>query len=143
MQIKSEFTQGNNQQISFTFQKIISALFVDVVLHSGSFETRKKLVETYCKIENLSYAELENNLSLFFELLEDYRETNNPVFYRFLKLQAKSCFFDEHDFDLLIKPANDLERGLEVWTQNNATPTSCDNSSSDLGEIVGGHLIGL
>ena len=142
MQAKSEFAQSNSQQISFSFQKIISALFVDVVLHSGSFETRKKLLETWCVNENLSYAELENDLSLFFELLEDYRQTNNPVFYRFLKLQAKSCFFSEHDFDLLIRPANESESCFEVWT-NNTTETSGSNSSSNLGEIVGGHLIGL
>lgn len=144
MQFKSKNTKANNSAISDSFQKIIWALVVDVAIHSGSFKTRKKLLEKYCEDENLIYTELENNLRLFFELLEDYNKTNDARLYLFLKLQARFCFIDESDLDfLLIPPTNrdTIYKTQDSFDSGSQKPII--NSSASTGGIVGGHLIGL
>lgn len=144
MQIKSKITRANNSAISDSFQKIIWALVVDVVIHSGSFETRKKLLKKYCEDENLIYPELENNLRLFLELLEDYNKTNDSRLYRFLKLQAQFCFIDESNFDFLLAPPIYHENNDKTQISNDSgSQKPITSSSTSNGGIVGGHLIGL
>ena len=88
MQINSDFTLDNTPQVSVAMRCFIFALAREAVLHSGSFVKRKKQLKAYCEYEMLNYSILEYNLNLFFELFEDYRKTNDPVLYSFLKLQA-------------------------------------------------------
>jgi len=115
-----------------------------VAIHSGSFETRKKLLEKYCEDEKLIYTELENNLRLFFELLEDYNKTNDSRLYLFLKLQARFCFIDESDLNfLLISPTNRETIDKTQDSIDSGSQQSTTNSSANYGGIVGGQLIGL
>ncbi|GEM_PF-945654 len=144
MQFKSKITRNNHSAISDSFQKIIWALVVDVAIHSGHFETRKKLLEKYCEDENLIYTELENNLHLFFELLEDYNKTNDIRLYLFLKLQARYCFIDESSLDFLLTPP--INRESIDKTRNDkdySSESPIAVSSVGNGGIIGGHLIGL
>jgi hypothetical protein len=133
-------------QVSVSMQRFIIALVNDGIIHPENFESSKKHLKAYCENEQLNFSELEHNLSLLFELLEDYRKTNTFILYRFLKLQAKFCFINEHMFGLL--PINhlilddcfdDTEDDPSVYC-NKATASI---SSAHFGGIVGGHLIGL
>jgi hypothetical protein len=140
MPVESDYTTEKTPHISIELQRFIFLLAEDVIRHSGSFERRKKRLRTRCEHEMLDYNSLEYNLNLFFELLEDYRKSSDPLLYRFLKLQAGYCFIDETDF--LSLPVSPVKQHLEEHHYSE----SCNNlsSSSDMmGGIVGGHLLGL
>ena len=139
MQINSDFTLDNTPQVSVAMRCFVFALAREAVLHSGSFVKRKKQLKARCEYEMLNYRTLEYNLNLFFELFEDYRKTNDPVLYSFLKLQAGFCFIDEQNFRVLqIASPGQSSVGNEYVNQ-----PAYVNSSAGQGCIVGGHLIGL
>ncbi|MGB4415969.1 MAG: hypothetical protein WBI53_13915 [Paludibacter sp.] len=144
MQIKSGFTTDNSLKVSVVMQHFIVALAKDVITYPENFESGKKHLKAYCENEKLSYSVLEYNLNLFFELLEDYRKTNNLVLYRFLKLQARFCFIDEDMFDSLqIAPAEQDCFDDNQDSSAYANKTTGFKLSVHNGDIVGGHLIGL
>jgi hypothetical protein len=142
MQDKSDFTQDPTPTISIDMQHFITALVTDIVIHPGNFESGKKQLKAYCEHEEVSYDAMEHNLSLFFELLEDYRTTNTFIFYKFLKLQARFCFIDEQTFGLLVSPPDDNNQA-EKQHSGTSGKTSCSSSSSHHGGIVGGPIIGI
>jgi len=143
MQVKSDFTIDNTPVISVALRHFIFALTKNELHHSGSFQKRKKLLKAHCESELLNYSTLEYNLNIFFELLEDCRKTNDPLLYRFLKLQAGFCFIDEQNFHLLqITPA--LQSSAENQdTGAGGNQESVSTSSAMWSGMVGGHLIGL
>lgn len=142
MQVKSGLATNTIPQLSPALPVFIFRLVKDVVLHSLSFEKRKKQLKACCESEKINYDELEYNLNLFFSLLEDYRKTNNVVLFRFLKLQARYCFIDEARFNSLqiILPGQDNPAGtshLEAYSSEIPDSSTCH------GGIVGACLIGL
>jgi hypothetical protein len=143
MQVESDFTHNNTPQVSIGLRHFIFVLAEDIVRYSESFEKRKKRLKARCELEKVDYNTLEYNLNLFFELIEDYRKSNNPVMYRFLKLQAGFCFIDETDFVELLTPI----AGQIINNYNSSgvykNKTSDSTSSYLQGGIVGGHLFGL
>ncbi|MCE5331505.1 MAG: hypothetical protein LLF95_05110 [Bacteroidales bacterium] len=144
MQNKSGFTTNNSPKVSVVMQHFIVALVKDVIICSKDFESSKKHLKAYCDNEKLSYSLLEYNLNLFFELLEDYRKTNNFVLYRFLKLQARFCFIDEDMFGLLqiaLPEMDSFDENQDSGAYANKT-TGFKLAVHNAG-IVGGHLIGL
>jgi len=143
MSINSDFNKTNSSGASITMQHYIFAFVQNLINQPENPERSKDWLRSYCEKERMNYSELEYNLNVFFQLLEEYRKTNTFVMYRFLKLQAQACFIDEERFELLnISPAKH-EVSDEI---PDSCVSSCDNStisSSPIGGIVGGHIIGL
>ena len=143
MQVESDFTKDNTPQVSNDFRQYIFKLAEDIVLYSGSFEKKKKNLRARCEREIVNYNTLEYNLTLFFELVEDYSKSNDQVLYRFLKLQAGFCYIDETDFVKLQIPYGGKVNNENLYSDV-CRNRSSDSSSSNLqGSIVGGHLFGL
>jgi hypothetical protein len=143
MQVESDFTHNNTPQVSIGLRRFIFILAEDIVRYSGSFEKRKKRLKSRCEREMVDYNTLEYNLNLFFELVEDYRKSNDPVMYRFLKLQAGFCFIDVQDFEVFQMPSSGQIIDDSHYSDISVNKTS-DSTFSDLqGNIVGGHLFGL
>jgi len=143
MQVESVFTKNNTPQVSIELRRFIFILAEDFICYSGSIEKRKKRLKVRCEREMVDYNTLEYNLTLLFELFEDYRKSNDQVLYRFLKLQAGFCYIDEPDF--LTLQISSSKQGIDVRSSSAISrnkPT--DPTSSNLqGGIVGGHLFGL
>jgi len=143
MQVESDFTKDNTPQVSNDFRQYIFKLAEDIVLYSGSFEKKKKNLRARCEREIVNYNTLEYNLTLFFELVEDYSKSNDQVLYRFLKLQAGFCFIEVTDFvGLQIASAGQANNGSQSsdkYRNKNLKSTSSNQHSG----IVGGHLFGL
>ena len=143
MQVETDFTKNNTPQVSIGFRSFIFILAEDIVCNSGSFEKRKKRLKARCEREMVDYTTLEYNLNLFFELIEDYRKSNDQVLYRFLKLQAGFCFIDVSDFMALQIPIS-VQVNNDSHSSDLCRDKASDLTSSDLqGGIVGGHLFGL
>jgi len=143
MQVESDFTKDNTPQVSNDFRQYIFILAQDIALYSESFEKKKKNLRVRCEREMVEYNTLEYNLTLFFELVEDYRKSNDQVLYRFLKLQAGFCYIDEPNFVKLQIP-NAGKVNNESISSDVCRNRTSDSTSSDLqGGIVGGHLFGL
>ena len=143
MQVESDFTKNNTPQVSIELRRFIFVLTEDIIRYSGSFEKRKKRLKARCEREMVDYNTLEYNLILFFELFEDYRKSNDPALYRFLKLQAGFCFVDVQEFEKLqiLSSARLIDASHYSEVCRNKVS---DFTSSDLqGGIVGGHLFGL
>lgn len=144
MQIKPDFTKGIPPKTPVDFRHFIFALVNDVIIHPENFERRNKQLNEYCENGKINYSELVYHLNLFFNLLNDYRKTNNHILYRFLKLQARFCFIDEDRFGLL----QIALPGTDSFTENSGEDAYCGKTSvsglsSHHGGIVGAHLIGL
>jgi len=143
MQVESVFTKNNTPQVSIELRRFIFILAEDFICYSGSIEKRKKRLKVRCEREMVDYNTLEYNLTLLFELFEDYRKSNDQVLYRFLKLQAGFCYIDEPNFVKLQIP-NAGKVNNESISSDVCRNRTSDSTSSDLqGGIVGGHLFGL
>ncbi len=143
MSINSDSRKVNDSNASVTIQHYIFAFVQNLINQPENPERSKDWLRGYCEKERMNYLELEYNLSVFFQLLEEYRKTNTFTLYRFLKLQAQACFIDEERFELLriSPPQQEL-----VGKATDLGACSCDNktiSSSHNSGIVGGHIIGL
>ncbi len=59
--------------ISEELRQFIEALVNEVVLEGYSFKNHKKYLQRFCEAEGLDYASLENNLMIFFEIAEEWK----------------------------------------------------------------------
>jgi hypothetical protein len=143
MSIKSDFKKGNHPTASIAMQHYIFAFVQDVINQPNNLDRSKAWLKEYSKNEHLNYSELEYNLNVFFELLAEYSETKSPLLYRFLKLQAQTCYINEDRFNLLriSYPYHDFM--VEIIKSSACyLGKNCVSSSPGSG-IVGGHIIGL
>lgn len=143
MQVKSEFTTDAHPQASGLMQRFMIALVNEAINHPENLENSKKHLKKYCRHEQLSFAGLEQNLSQFLELIDNYRKTNAFILYRFLKLQAHYCFIDEQFGLLQINHPTPDDYVDESYSTVYCNETTESISSSLFGGIVGAHLIGL
>jgi len=119
-------------EISDTLQQFLVAIIIDEIIRPGNFEKCQQHLNAYCENRQLNYLILESNLRLFFALLDDYNQSNDPVLYYYLKLQAVNCLLDEQSFALLpIVPP---------WE---ACMYDSNFTSANHYGLVGGHLIGF
>jgi len=103
MQDKSSYSNPNKPQISEGLQDFINAMIEEIVLKGEPFDDlKKKWLKKYSEAEGLNYAELEVNLSDFFELLPEYFTTTSTVVKRLTEDKAKSCFVDSFILDKII-----------------------------------------
>ena len=143
MQVESDFIKNNTPRISIELRRFIFALAEDIIRYSGSFEKRKKRLKVRYEREKVDYNILEYNLNLFFELIDDYCKSNDPVLYRFLKLQAGFCFINVPDFAKLLIPTTGQVIDDSQSSNVNKNKPSDSISSNIHSGIVGGHLFGL
>ena len=143
MSINSDFKKENSSSASIIMQHYIFAFVQDVINQPVNLDRSKKWLKEYCGKEQVDYFGLEHNLTMFFELLEDYNKTNNLHLYRFLKLQAQACFINEERFNLLriTYPCQDFID--EIKNSSACYHDKNSDSSSPGSGIVGGHIISL
>jgi len=143
MSIKSDFSKENTPTASIAMQHYVFAFVQDVINQPDNLERSKEWLKEYSENEHLNYSELEYNLNVFFELLKEYSKTKSPLLYRFLKLQAQTCYINEDRFNLLriSYPYHDFM--VEIINSSASHYDKNSGSSSPGSGIVGGHIIGL
>jgi hypothetical protein len=99
----------SQQHISSWLQKYINTLTEEISLDLENFERNKKWLRKFVEIEGVNYAELENNLTVFFKLIADYKQTPTDTLKRNLSLQAEGCLVDK---DILEKIISEIEVSL-------------------------------
>jgi len=143
MSIKSDFSKENNPTASIAMQHYVFAFVQDVINQPNNLERSKAWLKEYSENEHLNYSELECNLNVFFELLKEYSKTSSPLLYRFLKLQAQTCYINEDRFNLL-RISYPYHEFMVETINSSACCQGKNCVSSSLGSgIVGGHIIGL
>ena len=142
MDSRSDLKNGTTPAVSKAIQHYIFAFVQDAINQPCNSEKGKKWLTDFCKKEGLSYTDLEYNLTLFFQLLNDYRKTSTFHLYGFLKLQAKACFIDEDRFFLLRIGPSFADFQTEYPLLADCLSKSSIPTSGNSG-IVGAHIIGL
>jgi len=143
MSIKSDFRKENNSTVSMAMQHYIFAFVQDVINCPDNLDRSKKWLKKHSENEQMNYSELEYNLNVFFELLKEYSKTNSPLLYRFIKLQAQTCYIYEDRFALLRIDHTYPDFIAEIMTPSAYSQDRNSDSSFPCSGIVGGYIIGL
>lgn len=89
--------------ISDELRQYIEAMVEEVVLEGKFFENHKKYLQRFCEVEGVDYACLENNLMLFFEVAEEWKNYQSKSSQIAMRTLAKECYLLENTVDELMR----------------------------------------
>jgi hypothetical protein len=93
---KSSYSNSNQpQNISEDLKEYINAMVEEIVLNGKDFEKHKKWLEKYSESEGINYPELEQILTDFFELLDDYKKVKSSALKIVLLQKGRLCLINE------------------------------------------------
>ena len=132
--------------ITDAFREFIAALVEEVVLEGKPFEEQKKWLRKYSAVEGMDFATLENNLTEFFETVEELKSKESKAIERFAKMLAKNCYLEENEVDKLVLAVNEVREGVGQRTGDEAgceTQEETVNEAAKQGFVNGHEYVGL
>jgi hypothetical protein len=135
---------GNNENAntpSKAFREYIESLVEEIVINKAVFNDHKKYLQRYSQEEGLDYAELEKNLTEFFETFEELKSKESKAIERFAKMLAKDCYLEESVVNNLVLAMNKAREGVKRRTMDE---TRCEAQEETVNEaaiqgFVNGH----
>lgn len=82
-------------QISEELRQYIESMVEEVVLKGKDFESHKKYLPRFCRVEGIEFESFEKNLTDFFDIMEEWKAYHTKGNSMMAKLLGRACYLSE------------------------------------------------